>query len=254
MVLITCSDFFRNVLIDLSTRSQYPIIYLNGVSGREMEILIQFMYLGEIDVAHADIGELLSIAESLQIKGLSLLNSEVKSRNESSSFNKVSKESHCQSKVIEPYNVSSLTSKENILQLYQTPTPSSDSSQREVSDKVGIVKENLNQSFILDEDIHGNPRNTIQNYIDNSELHSIDKSSPLFNNALSSQQCVSDFVYNTVSSVPETSDLVKTEAEELVFASVQSTQVQLLANTDRDDASSSKVILNSYLLMFSLLI
>ncbi|KAB7503019.1 Longitudinals lacking protein-like [Armadillidium nasatum] len=72
LVLVTCSDFFKSLLGDVSC--QHPIIYLRGVNGMEMQSLIDFMYLGKIDVPHKDVPNLISTAESLKIKGLGVFN------------------------------------------------------------------------------------------------------------------------------------------------------------------------------------
>ena len=68
LVLVTCSEYFCSILSDL--QCQHPVIYLRGVKSREVEALLDFMYIGETDIPQCEVPNLLSTAESLQIKGL----------------------------------------------------------------------------------------------------------------------------------------------------------------------------------------
>lgn len=70
--MVTCSDFFKALLGDVPC--QHPIVYLRGINGPEMEALIDFMYLGKVDVPQKDMSKLLSTAEVLQIKDLGVIN------------------------------------------------------------------------------------------------------------------------------------------------------------------------------------
>ncbi|XP_076064467.1 uncharacterized protein LOC143038807 [Oratosquilla oratoria] len=72
LILVTCSEYFRSILGDVPC--QHPIVYLRGVCAKEMRALIDFMYTGQTDVPQSDVPGLLSTAESLQIKGLGVLN------------------------------------------------------------------------------------------------------------------------------------------------------------------------------------
>ncbi|KAK3854233.1 hypothetical protein Pcinc_039274 [Petrolisthes cinctipes] len=72
LVLVTCSDYFRSILGDVPC--QHPIVYMRGVTAREMQALINFMYTGQTDVPQKEVPTLLSTAEALQIKGLGVFN------------------------------------------------------------------------------------------------------------------------------------------------------------------------------------
>merc|ERR1712029_668946 len=49
---------------------QHPLLYLKGVKYRELVAVLNFMYQGEVNVAQDDLNTFLSVAEELQVKGL----------------------------------------------------------------------------------------------------------------------------------------------------------------------------------------
>ena len=67
-ILGACSNFFREIL--KSDKSAHQMIYLRGIQFSEMESIMQFVYLGEAKFKEDRIEEFLSVAESLEIKGL----------------------------------------------------------------------------------------------------------------------------------------------------------------------------------------
>ncbi|XP_023334310.1 protein tramtrack, beta isoform isoform X5 [Eurytemora carolleeae] len=69
LVLSACSPVFRQILNSLTQNS--PIVYLRGVSLKNMESLLNFMYQGEVNINQSRITEFLATAEDLKIKGLS---------------------------------------------------------------------------------------------------------------------------------------------------------------------------------------
>jgi len=68
VVLSACSPFFRQVL--RRNRHQHPLLYLKGVSFRDMTSVLNFMYYGEVNVAQDDLNSFLQVAEDLKVKGL----------------------------------------------------------------------------------------------------------------------------------------------------------------------------------------
>ncbi|KAF5301445.1 hypothetical protein FQA39_LY02174 [Lamprigera yunnana] len=68
MVLSACSPYFQE-LFRIHT-VDHPVIFMNGVRFTAVKQMVEFMYQGEIKVCDEDLDQLLSIAESLQIKGL----------------------------------------------------------------------------------------------------------------------------------------------------------------------------------------
>ena len=67
VILSACSPFFKNVL--RRNQHQHPLLYLKGVSFRDMEAVLNFMYHGEVNVAQDDLNSFLQVAEDLRVKG-----------------------------------------------------------------------------------------------------------------------------------------------------------------------------------------
>ncbi|XP_071549368.1 zinc finger protein 131-like isoform X5 [Panulirus ornatus] len=70
LVLMACSDFFSEVFEH--TQCQKPVIVLKDIKGHELEALLDYMYLGEVDVQQTDLPGLIKAAECLRIKGLAV--------------------------------------------------------------------------------------------------------------------------------------------------------------------------------------
>jgi len=68
VILSACSPFFKKVLC--RNHHQHPLLYLKGVSFRDMEAVLNFMYHGEVNVAQDDLNSFLQVAEDLRVKGL----------------------------------------------------------------------------------------------------------------------------------------------------------------------------------------
>ena len=71
VVLSACSSFFRSVL--RRNPHQHPLLYIKGVSFSDLESLLDFMYYGEVNIAQENLNSFLSVAEELQVKGLTQL-------------------------------------------------------------------------------------------------------------------------------------------------------------------------------------
>ena len=48
VILSACSPFFRNIL--KKNRHQHPLLYLKGVKYRHLELIVKFIYLGQIEI------------------------------------------------------------------------------------------------------------------------------------------------------------------------------------------------------------
>ncbi|XP_068234594.1 protein tramtrack, beta isoform-like isoform X3 [Palaemon carinicauda] len=70
LVLMACSDFFIEVFDH--THCQKPVIVLKDIKGQELEALLDYMYLGEVEVQQTDLPGLIKAAECLKIKGLAV--------------------------------------------------------------------------------------------------------------------------------------------------------------------------------------
>ncbi|XP_045476770.1 protein jim lovell isoform X2 [Harmonia axyridis] len=68
VILSACSPFFQKIFAE--TPCNHPVVVLNEFQGAEVQALINFMYRGEVSVAHTRLDALMKAAESLQIRGL----------------------------------------------------------------------------------------------------------------------------------------------------------------------------------------
>jgi len=68
VILSACSPFFQRILKQNS--HTHPLIYLKGVKFTDLEAIMQFMYLGEVDVVSANLDTFLDVGKELEVKGL----------------------------------------------------------------------------------------------------------------------------------------------------------------------------------------
>jgi len=73
LILSACSPFFRSVL--KQNPHQNPLLYLKGVKFTDLQAVLNFMYHGEVNIAQEELNSFLSVAEELQVKGLTQNNS-----------------------------------------------------------------------------------------------------------------------------------------------------------------------------------
>ncbi|CAG0901694.1 unnamed protein product, partial [Darwinula stevensoni] len=68
LVLCTGSAFFEKLL--QRDNSKCPIVHFHGVDMLHLRLLVDFMYLGEVDVPSSDLEDFITLADSLEVKGL----------------------------------------------------------------------------------------------------------------------------------------------------------------------------------------
>ena len=68
VILSACSPFFRSVL--RKNPHAHPLLYLKGVKYQELLSVLNFMYMGEVNVAQEELNSFLAVAEELRVKGL----------------------------------------------------------------------------------------------------------------------------------------------------------------------------------------
>lgn len=68
MVLAACSPYFQCLFTDLPCR--HPVVVLKDVKYADMKAILEYMYRGEVNVAHDQLAALLKVAEALRVKGL----------------------------------------------------------------------------------------------------------------------------------------------------------------------------------------
>ncbi|RXG52064.1 Longitudinals lacking protein, isoforms H/M/V [Armadillidium vulgare] len=70
LVLSTCSEYFSEIFERTPCKS--PVIVLKDVRCQDLESLLDYMYMGEVNVNQTDLALLLKTAECLRIKGLAV--------------------------------------------------------------------------------------------------------------------------------------------------------------------------------------
>jgi len=68
VILSACSPFFKKIL--RKNPHQSPLLFLRGVKYAEIVSILDFMYHGEVNVAHDDLKGFLAVAEDLKVTGL----------------------------------------------------------------------------------------------------------------------------------------------------------------------------------------
>lgn len=68
LVLSACSPYFDTILRE--NPCKHPTIILRGISLREMQLIIEYMYVGSVDIPENELSGLLEVANELLIKGL----------------------------------------------------------------------------------------------------------------------------------------------------------------------------------------
>ena len=69
LVLSTCSEYFEKIFAQTDS-SKHAVIVLKDVQQSELEALLNYMYIGEVNVLQSDLAGLIKAAECLRIKGL----------------------------------------------------------------------------------------------------------------------------------------------------------------------------------------
>jgi len=86
LVLSTCSEYFEEIFE--RTQCKHPVIVLKDIKHEELEALLNYMYLGEVNVLQAELAGLIKAAECLKIKGLAVPDEAPLPKSESTRENK----------------------------------------------------------------------------------------------------------------------------------------------------------------------
>jgi len=70
LVLSACSDWFKTVFRALPAVTQHPVIVMWEATARDMALLLDFMYNGEVNVKQENLNSFLALAEKLSVRGL----------------------------------------------------------------------------------------------------------------------------------------------------------------------------------------
>merc|ERR1719245_1194551 len=69
VILSSSSSVFQSMLTG-NKRQSHPIIHLRGTSGKDFQRVLDFMYLGQVEVPEDDIDNFLAVATDLKVKGI----------------------------------------------------------------------------------------------------------------------------------------------------------------------------------------
>ncbi|XP_042207662.1 protein tramtrack, beta isoform-like isoform X9 [Homarus americanus] len=82
LVLSTCSEYFSDIFD--RTPCKNPVIVLKDIQCQDLEFLLDYMYIGEVNVRQNELSSLIKAAECLRIKGLAVPDEEPKKSGTSS--------------------------------------------------------------------------------------------------------------------------------------------------------------------------
>lgn len=68
VILASCSPFLMELL--RKNKHPHPIIYMRGVKFEDLVTIVEFLYLGEVNIYQENLAVFLTLAEELQLKGL----------------------------------------------------------------------------------------------------------------------------------------------------------------------------------------
>ena len=71
MILASGSLVFQDLLRQSGDKAAHPLIYMRGLKTPDLNLIVDFLYHGEVNVPQEKLDDFLALAEELQLKGLS---------------------------------------------------------------------------------------------------------------------------------------------------------------------------------------
>ena len=68
LVLSVSSLFFRNIF--KNNKSNHPILYIRGLTDKDLKNVIEYVYKGEVQVAENELEKFLEVAKDLKLRGM----------------------------------------------------------------------------------------------------------------------------------------------------------------------------------------
>ena len=68
VVLASSSNFFRRIMKDI--KHSHPLIYLSGIKFKDLDAVLSFIHLEQVNLAQEDLDSFLALAEELEVNGL----------------------------------------------------------------------------------------------------------------------------------------------------------------------------------------
>ena len=85
-MLSTCSEYFEEIF--QRTQCKHPVIVLKDIKSEDLEALLNYMYVGEVNVVQEKLSGLIKAAECLKIKGLAVADEDSKRKESAKSSEK----------------------------------------------------------------------------------------------------------------------------------------------------------------------
>ena len=77
IILAAASTYFRNFFMEVRGKiNQHQVIFMKDIQPSQMEYLLQFIYLGEVDIPNLELERLITISKDLGIIGLDAVKKE----------------------------------------------------------------------------------------------------------------------------------------------------------------------------------
>ena len=70
LVLSACSEYFKNIFKLNNKPNAHPLVCLDGISSGDLKDILDYMYIGEVQIFQEDVNRFFSIAQRLKIEGL----------------------------------------------------------------------------------------------------------------------------------------------------------------------------------------
>ena len=71
VILASGSGFFQNLFKQSVKKTSHPLLYMRGLKTTELNLIVDFLYQGEVNVPQDQLEDFLALATELQLKGLS---------------------------------------------------------------------------------------------------------------------------------------------------------------------------------------
>lgn len=200
LVLSTCSEYFSEIFDRTPCKS--PVIVLKDVRYQDLESLLDYMYLGEVNVNQNDLAVLLKTAECLRVKGLAIPDDDTSRLSPVNYDSQLTKDDHPDSPPPKRRKENDNSSISPIRVSKSSSTPSKIKSQSAENSKSSQMLLDTEVKIELDDEEEENSETDTSPHEDNVQTreHSVEKedqsrSSHCIGSNLSSNQTVSDFYF-----------------------------------------------------------
>ena len=70
VILSSGSPFFKRLLDKMTNKHMHPFLFMRGLKTRQLTTMVDFIYLGEVNIHQKDLDGFLLLAQELELKGL----------------------------------------------------------------------------------------------------------------------------------------------------------------------------------------